>query len=293
MDREFLTLREVAAVIGMGYMTVYRYVKSHRLEAHQIGGVWQVTPESLQDFLDERLKGKTSVAGSDDGRRTSDYVHELELCLSAGESSGAWDVVKRATDSGADVERVYLEILSPAMANIGARWAAGLIDISVEHQASAIVTRLVGQLSSRCSRRGRRRGQILIGGPSGERHVLALAMLGDLLRLNGWEVFDLGGDTPAESFVFAAGNMPDLAAIGVSVTSVEAEESARSTLSTLRQAIGPNIPVVVGGGAIRDAEHARSLGADRYAMGARGFIELLDEITSTAKAVKSAATTKA
>jgi len=118
----------------------------------------------------------------------------------------------------------------------------------------------------------------LIGGPSGERHVLALAMLGDLLRLKGWEVLDLGGDTPAESFVHAAGKMPDLVAVGVSVTSLESEASATATVAALRAAIGPHVPVVLGGGGIRDEEHAYGLGADHFAQGARGFIEFLDQM---------------
>jgi methanogenic corrinoid protein MtbC1 len=162
------------------------------------------------------------------------------------------------------------------MASIGASWAAGEIDIAIEHQASAIVVRLVGQMSPRP--RGRRRGQVLIGGPTGERHALALAMLGDLLRLQGWEVLDLGGDTPAQSFVHAASKMTDLVAVGVSVTSVESEAAAAATLTSLRAAIGSDVPVVLGGGAIRDDKHARDLGADHFAVGARGFIEFLDQL---------------
>jgi methanogenic corrinoid protein MtbC1 len=103
-------------------------------------------------------------------------------------------------------------------------------------------------------------------------------MLGDLLRLKGWEVLDLGGDTPAESFVHAASKMPDLVAVGVSVTSLESEASATATLTKLRAAIEPDVAVVLGGGAIRDEEHARALGADHFAAGARGFIEFLDQM---------------
>ena len=278
MDADVLTLDEVKDVLGVSYMTAYRYVKSRRLEGYQVGGVWHVPREALQQFQEEKSRPKTSAAASGDSRRTTNYVRELERCLVAGDSSGAWEVLKRAIDSGADVERVYLEILSPTLADIGARWAAGEIDISVEHQASAITARLIGQLSPRCFKRGRRRGQILIGGPSGERHVLALAMLGDLLRLKGWEVLDLGGDTPAESFVHAAGKMPDLVAVGVSVTSEESEASATATVAALRAAIGPHVPVVLGGGGIRDEKHAHDMGADHFAYGARGFIEFLDKV---------------
>ena len=278
MDADVLTLDEAKEVLGVSYMTVYRYVKSRRLEGYQVGGVWHVPREALQQFQDEKSQPKTSAVASGDPRRTANYVRELERCLVAGDSSGAWEVLKRAIDSGADVERVYLEILSPTLADIGARWAAGEIDISVEHQASAIAARLIGQLSPRCFKRGRRRGQILIGGSTGERHVLALAMLGDLLRLQGWEVLDLGGDTPAESFVYAASKLPDLVAVGVSVTSGESEASASATVAALRASIGPNVPVVLGGGAIRDEKHAHDLGADHFAQGAQGFIEFRDQL---------------
>lgn len=278
VNADVLTLDEAKELLGVSYMTAYRYVKSRRLEGYQVGGVWHIPRQALQDFQDEKKQPKKCTVASGDSRRTTNYEIELERCLVAGDPSGAWEVLKRAIDSGADVERVYLEILSPAMSAIGARWAVGELDISVEHQASAIATRLVGQLSPRCFKRGRRRGQILIGGPSGERHVLALAMLGDLLRLKGWEVLDLGGDTPAESFVHAASKMTDLVAVGVSVTSVESEASAASTLTKLRAAIGPDVAVVLGGGAIRDEEHARVLGADHFAAGARGFIDFLDQM---------------
>lgn len=278
MDADVLTLDEVKDVLGVSYMTAYRYVKSRRLEGYQVGGVWHIPREALQQFQEEKNRPKKSIEAFGDSRRTTNYVVELERCFTAGDSSGAWEVLKRAIDSGADVERVYLEILSPTLADIGARWAAGELDISVEHQASAITARLIGQLSPRCFKRGRRRGQILIGGATGERHVLVLAMLGDLLRLKGWEVLDLGGDTPAETFVHAAGKMPDLVAVGVSVTSEESEASATATVAALRAAIGPHVPVVLGGGGIRDERHAHDLGADHFAHGARGFIEFLDKV---------------
>jgi hypothetical protein len=49
-------------------------------------------------------------------------------------------------------------------------------------------------------------------------------------------------------------------------------------LTKLRAAIGPDVAVVLGGGAIRDEEHARVLGADHFAAGARGFIDFLDQM---------------
>ncbi|MEY3091829.1 MAG: hypothetical protein RIU67_612, partial [Actinomycetota bacterium] len=215
----------------------------------------------------------------DDSRRTGDYVNELHACLVNADAGGAWGVLQRAIDAGGEIGNVYLEILAPAMARIGEEWSRGEIDIAIEHQATAIATRLVGQMSPRFVRRGRRRGEVLIGGPSGERHALALAMLGDLLRLEGYDVFDLGADTPANSFVHAASKINNLTAVGVSVTTTESVEGAIDVVRTLRRAIGDEVPVVLGGSAISGPDHAREIGADFYANGARGFIELLNSIT--------------
>lgn len=264
-------------------MTVYRYVRQGRLVAQRVKGVWQVSEEAIAQFQQEQSRRKSTAATSEsslDARRTGNYVVELERCLTAADAAGAWAVLDRAIAAGADVDEVYLQILSPALASIGERWAAGELNIAVEHQATAIATRLVGQLSPRFLRRGRHRGVVVIGGPAGERHALTLAMLADLLRREGWEVLDLGPDTPEESFIHAVSSMPETVAVGVSVASDESLTSAAHTIRSLRREFGDEIPVVVGGQAVRDEEHARSLGAAYFAEGARGFLDLLDRVTA-------------
>jgi len=279
VSTEFLTLEEAAERLGVHYMTAYRYVRQGKLAATRVKGVWQVSPQAIDEFRQRLNERKERPRTGEDSRRTGDYVNELHACLVNADAGGAWGVLQRAIDAGGEIGNVYLEILAPAMARIGDEWSRGEIDIAIEHQATAIATRLVGQMSPRFVRRGRRRGEVLIGGPSGERHALALAMLGDLLRLEGYDVFDLGADTPANSFVHAASKINNLTAVGVSVTTTESVEGAIDVVRTLRRAIGDEVPVVLGGSAISGPDHAREIGADFYANGARGFIELLDSIT--------------
>jgi len=279
VSTEFLTLEKAAERLGVHYMTAYRYVRQGKLSATRVKGVWQVTPQAIDGFRQRLNERKERPRTGDDSRRTGDYVNELHACLVNADAGGAWGVLQRAIDAGGEIGTVYLEILAPAMARIGEEWSRGEIDIAIEHQATAIATRLVGQMSPRFVRRGRRRGEVLIGGPSGERHALALAMLGDLLRLEGYDVFDLGADTPANSFVHAASKINDLTAVGVSVTTTDSVEGAIDVVRTLRRAISDDVPVVLGGSAISGPDHAREIGADFYANGARGFIELLDSIT--------------
>jgi excisionase family DNA binding protein len=262
------TLQEVADELGVHYMTAYRYVRLGLLDAAKVGGTWQVTSSALDDFRDGSAVGPVA-AGSD-----APWAARLEARLVDGDAQGAWGVVEAAMTSGADVRSVYLDMISPSMIQIGRRWEAGELDVAVEHQAAGIVMRIIGRLGSRCVRRGRSRGGLVIGAPIGEYHALPTAMLGDLMRLHGWDVTDLGANTPSASFLHSARRNPDLVAVGFSVTHIDHLAAVHECCSVIRQEF-PGMPVVLGGQAVRNEEHARMLGADVLATSADQLHELL------------------
>lgn len=260
-----LTLNEAAELLGVHYMTAYRYVRLGFLQATKVGGCWRVAHSDLEAY-------RASVTPADRGvRRRAPWASRLESRLVAGDTRGAWGVVEAALAAGAELDEVYLDLISPAMHSIGTRWAAGELDVSVEHRATGIVFRLIGRLGPRFARRGRTRGVVLLGSPEGERHSLPIALLADLLRGEGWEVSDLGADLPHESFVHAAQHAPDLVAVGVSVTSMGCLGAAAELLSALRRAVVGDIYLAVGGLAVHDGHHAHVLGADGWARSARDF----------------------
>jgi excisionase family DNA binding protein len=265
-----LTLHEAAEVLGVHYMTAYRYVRLGLLPAVKSGGTWRVAATDVESF--HTGAAATAPAG---GRRRVAWAERLESRLVAGDSRGAWGVVEAALTSGAALDEVYLDILAPAMASIGTRWLAGELDVSVEHRASGIAMRIVGRLGPRFVRRGRTRGAVVVGAAAGERHSLPVALLADLLRGQGWDVSDLGADVPEASFVHAALTTPDLVVVGISVTTDEVLPSAASVLGALAEAV-PGVLLVVGGAAVRDEAHALSLGAHAYARDGRMFAALLE-----------------
>lgn len=269
-----LTLQEAAELLGVHYMTAYRYVRLGLLDARKVGGTWRVEPAALDEF---RRGAVATVSPIGAGRRKrAPWAERLEQRLLAGDARGSWGVIEAALAAGAELDEVYLDVLAPAMASIGARWERGEIDISLEHRASGIATRLIGRLGPRFVRRGRSRGVVLLGAPSGERHALPVAMLADLVRHAGWEVFDLGADTPAASFAHAADATEDLVAVGVSVVTPASLDAAAEVFAALRSVVDPTVVLVVGGGAVRDEEHAHRLGADALATDAAALVALLD-----------------
>lgn len=275
-----LTLQDAASVLGVHYMTAYRYVRLGLLPATKVGGTWRVA----QADLDAYRSGDSVVAPRErGGRQRAPWAQRLEQRLLAGDARGSWGVVEAALASGTELDEVYLEILAPALTSIGQRWAQGEIDIALEHVATGIATRIVGRLGPRFSRRGRSRGTVVIGAPTGERHALPIALVSDLVRLNGWEVIDLGADTPASSFAHSALAADDLVAVGISVTTVESLDAAAEALAAVRSAV-PGVLLVAGGHGIAGTEHAQFLGADLWAGDARGFVAALEGVGSAAGA---------
>ncbi len=267
MTDAVLTLQEAADELGVHYMTAYRYVRLGVMEASKAGGVWQVQRSAVERFREDAKVAAATVGPSGKGgprNRRAPWSSRLESRLVAGDAPGSWSVIEAAMAAGAELDEIYLDVLTPAMVAIGERWAAGELDISIEHRATGIAMRIIGRIGPRFSRRGRSRGVVALGAPAGEFHALPVAMLGDLLRLRGWEVSDFGVDVPSESLAHVITRTPDLLAVGLSAMSSDNLASLADACAAVRAA-DPSVLIVVGGRAVVDADHARTLGADAYA----------------------------
>ena len=257
MTKHVMTLREAAERLGVHYMTAYRYVRTGRLPATREGAEWRVRASDV-----ERLYAREAKPSQRSAPRRAARSN-LEQCLVAGDEAGAWAVVEGSLAAGASPEEVHLALLAPSLASIGTRWERGRLSVADEHRATAVAQRLVGRLGPRFARRGRKRGTVVLGAVAGDTHALPGAILADLLRGRGFDVVDLGADTPAESFVDAARHANRLVAVLVGATTSGQERVVKRTV-TLLHAADLASPVLVGGFGVDDEEHARSLGADGW-----------------------------
>ena len=267
-----VTLHEAAVMLDVHYMTAYRYVRLGLLPAHKAAGTWRVLLHDLREFQGQSPQPLDAEASL---KKNVVWWERLEARLLAGDGSGAWAVVEAALVAGVSLEDIYTKVLSPAMVNIGDQWARGDLEIYHEHQASAIVGRIMGRLGPRFVGRGRTKGSIIVGVPEGEHHDLVVSMVADLLRQRGWEVFDLGADLPAHSFIAAVKNTPEVAAACVSITSPTARDAARKLIFSLREAAGDAVPIYIGGAAVLSAADAEELGAQGWASDVDVLVGLL------------------
>ena len=127
----------------------------------------------------------------------------------AGDEVGTWSLIEDALTTGTTPADIHITLLIPCLASIGSRWESGELTIADEHRATGVAQRLVGRLGPRFTQdRGRKRGTVVLGAVAGEMHALPNAMVADLIRGVGFEVTDLGANTPPESFVEMAQTTP-------------------------------------------------------------------------------------
>lgn len=274
-----LTLHEAAALLGVHYMTAYRYVRTGLLVASRSGSNWRVPAAEVRQFQAARATSPAVRAGTGTERPASLPARSgLQRRLLAGDESGVWTTLQQMLVAGTDPESLLLDVLSPAMVAIGARWAVGQLSVGDEHRATQVATRIVGRLGPQFRRRGVHRGTVVVGAPAGEHHGLPVSMTADIVRGAGWDVIDLGTDVPAVSFAEATAAGPRMVAVAVGVTVSGADVAVRQIVAEVGR-LDVALPVVVGGAAIHGAGHAQSLGADHWTgTDARSVVALLDRL---------------
>ena len=271
-DETELTLHEAADLLGLHYMTVYRYVRTGRLQATRQGGEWRVTKHALLQLRASGAKGKPGRNPT--GERS--WPVRFRNQLLEGDEAGAWAVVQDALASGMSPAQFHLDVLTPTLEFLGSEWSQGQLSIATEHRASAIAQRLVGRLGPQFVQRGRKRGHVVLGSPADDHHSLPVAMYADLLRSRNFRVSDLGANVPADSFVDFIAQSADVAVAGIGATLSGNEENIAKLVAELKNQQG--VPVVLGGAAISTEEFALSLGADAWSApgepGLATFVEI-------------------
>jgi len=95
------------------------------------------------------------------------------------------------------VETVGLELLQPALNQIGEGWSDGSITVEQEHFASALTLRqLDALLAATPSAKGQ--GRLLVACPPKEEHTFSPLLLTLLMRRRNWDVVYLGANVPLE-----------------------------------------------------------------------------------------------
>jgi excisionase family DNA binding protein len=234
-----LDLQTAADELGVHYQTAYRWVRSGRLGAELVGGRYLVSSGDIAELNRDRQTPKAPPAPRAERlERAAERMHEA---LVTGDETAAITIAQRLTEDGASTIDLIRKVLVPPLQRIGQAWHDGELTIWVEHRASAIVERLLGDLAP--NPRGRRRGATVVVALSGDRHSLPTTMAAVALREDNWHVHHLGADLPPEQIVDFCRAHPVSFAV-ITVTNPNTQVVADTTADALRAA---GTPTIVGG----------------------------------------------
>jgi MerR family transcriptional regulator, light-induced transcriptional regulator len=224
-----LDLQTAADRLGVHYQTAYRWVRSGELPAALVHGRYVLAPGDVAAFAERRARPSAPRP-----RRPRDgfepLAERIYEQLIAGDEKAARQLVDELVTDGITLSTVMQQVLVPALRRIGAEWHAGRLTIWVEHQASAIVDRIIGRHHP--TPRGRRRGTAVVAALSGDRHTLPTSMAAAALREDNWRVHHLGADMPGDEIVqFCTETPVDLAVL--TLTASEVEPTVRHTAAVL------------------------------------------------------------
>jgi len=253
-------LQTAASMLGVHYQTAYRWVRSGRLEAHLVDGRYRVTEAAIQQLQARRSAPEPVSArpGPGPGRRARAAERMLDA-LVEGDEAAARKIARRLVAEGSGVIDVIQDTVVPPLVEIGRRWHDGELSIWVEHRASAIVERMLGELAP--NPRGRRRGTVAVAALTGDLHALPTSMAAVVLRDDNWNVHHLGANMPPDELhrfcrdhgvdvVVLSSTNPDVA----EATHRLADELRAEGTATLVGAPGVTLSDLVG--AVRQAAHA-------------------------------------
>lgn len=122
-------------------------------------------------------------------------------------------------------------------------------------------------------------GRVILGTVKGDMHDIGKNLVAMTLEGAGFEVIDIGINTPPEKFIAAAREKPD-AIIGLSALLTITMQEMRTTIEALRGA-GLANPVMIGGAPVSQ-QFADEIGADGYAPDAGQAVALAKRLVTVA-----------
>ncbi len=202
-------------------------------------------------------------------------IIELTQAVIEGQIELALKLTQEALQEGVSAQKIYREGLIPGMEVVGKKMQSGeyfipevLLSAQVMKQALEIIRPTLMQAKSQSPL-----GRVIMGTVQGDLHDIGKNLVIAMLEGAGFEVTDLGIDTPSSKFVTAVketnANIVGLSAL-LSVTMLKMKD----VINSLAEAgIRKNVKVIIGGASVSQG-FAEEIGADGYAADAGSAVDL-------------------
>ena len=214
---------------------------------HPIGRLAKMGEQDLVELLHEPGGQPTQI------QAPSAFVQRI-LAAAERYSSASCEQALTLAISLLPPARLIDEVLEPLLREVGERWHSGQFSIAQERMVSAGVRKHIGLIVETYDRTARRQSIVFATLP-GERHELGLLMSAMICASHGLKVHYLGPDLPAAE-IARYSREAGAALVAISVILLESTPVLAAQLAVIREALGPEVPVWIGGQGARSIDAA-------------------------------------
>ncbi len=196
--------------------------------------------------------------------------------LVRGDHRAAWTTVSAMLAEGCSYADIAVDVVTPAMVQVGEGWQSCLLSVAQEHLATSNALLLLTKAFAAAPMAPRTSRRALFAAVEGNRHAMGVQMLADAFELAGWATQNLSADVPTRDLLNQISEFrPDLVAL--SATLATHVPTVRDAIAGIRASqLGSQPRIMVGGQVFNERpELWRTIGADLWSQDARTALELL------------------
>ena len=244
MERDLLTTREVAKILGVGTTSIKRWADSGLLRCVKTpGGHRRFPREGVDAFLERGQSEQAYDPRQSSQNRTESWLRRLKDGISTNDIVKSLHAERRSHGSWYEVA----DSMSVVLEEIGRAWARGDLSVIQEHIISERLMRALARIVEADLPTDGARTCMLMSA-EGDEHTLGLSLLELCLREVGWSTTWVGRKTPihiACEFILSH----DIQMVAVSASEYSRDGSALADQANrLAGACRTrNIPLMLGG----------------------------------------------
>ena len=191
-------------------------------------------------------------------------IQEVATAVERGKSKKVAGLVQEALDSGASAPDI-LNAMIDAMSVVGDKFTKNEIFVPEMLVAARAMQKGVEVLKPiLMGENAVSAGKMIMGTVAGDLHDIGKNLVIMMLESAGFEVIDLGVDVPAEKFIEALDQNPDVKIVGASALLTTTMPALKDTVKALNEYPNRDKFKVMVGGAPITQEFADEIGADAY-----------------------------
>lgn len=244
MERDLLTTREVAKILGVGTTSIKRWADSGLLRCVKTPGGHRRFPRDGVDAFLERGQSEHSYDSRETSQsRTETWLRRLKDGISTNDIVKALHVERRNHGSWYETA----DSMSLVLEEIGRSWARGDLSVIQEHIISERLMRALARIiESDLATDGTRTCMLMSA--EGDEHTLGLSLVELCLREVGWSTTWVGRKTPVHiACEFILGNDIQMVAVSASGYSRDGSSLADQASRLGRACMNKQVPLMLGG----------------------------------------------